>query len=140
MPLRAWESCTQKVPTPFCFPRALESPSVVQMPAALDAVGVLLYFVADCNASQGSQWGRAFILWHSLHVVELSALLQAFLEVLVEESYGWQEQLAKAGFLLLSLCLWGRRGLKAVVACFIASSFENCCEQKIMEGSNLILK
>lgn len=27
-----------------------------------------------------------------------------------------------------------------MVACFTANSFENCCEQKTMEGSNLILK
>lgn len=63
------------VPIPFCFSRALESPSVVQIPAALDAVGVLLYFVADCMTSQGTLWGRGFLLWHTLHVVELTALL-----------------------------------------------------------------
>lgn len=42
-------------------------------------------------AKEPSGEEASFILWHSLHVVELSALLQAFLEVLVEESYGWQE-------------------------------------------------
>lgn len=72
--LRAWGSCTQKVPMPFCFPRTLESPSVVQIPAALDAVGVLLYFVADCTTSQGTPWGKGFLLWHCLHVVEHSAV------------------------------------------------------------------
>lgn len=91
MHLELGNSCTQKVPPAFSFPRALASPSVVQIPAALHAAGTLLYFVADCTASQGTLWGRDFILWHGLHVVELSARLRAFLEVLVEESYGWKE-------------------------------------------------
>lgn len=90
--LRAWEFLYTKGPPPaFSFPRALASPSVVQIPAAPSAAGTLLYFVADCTASQGTLWARGFVLWYSLHVVELSACLQAFLEVLVEESYGWKE-------------------------------------------------
>lgn len=124
------------VPMPFCFSRALESPSVVQIPAALDAVGVLLYHVADCMASQGTLWGKRLpsLAHRACGRAHCSAM--SFCRGVSGGILLLARIVGQTGFLLLSLCLWERRGLKVVVACFIANSFENCCDQKITAGSS----
>lgn len=108
----------KRSPPALSFPRALASPSVLQIPAAPSAAGTLLHVLADCTASQGTPWGRGFVLWHGSRVVELSACLRAFLEVLTEES--WLEriigQVQSVTSVVVPSCLGGRRR-KAVVYC-----------------------
>lgn len=58
MPLELGNPVHKWSPRLSAFQEPWKAQVLCKIPAALDAVGVLLFFVADCTASQGTLWGE----------------------------------------------------------------------------------